>query len=53
MSLRGRFVLYLLAVHLALAGLAVVLVRRQRWWLLVAEALFVASLAAVEIVIAA
>ena len=43
MSPRARFVLYLIAVHLLLAGLAGWLVARNRWWLLAAELVLVAS----------
>lgn len=46
MSLRGRFVLYLLCLHLVFAALAVFLLRHSRLWLLAVEAVFVLSLAA-------
>jgi two-component system, NtrC family, nitrogen regulation sensor histidine kinase NtrY len=42
-SLRARFVLYLVAVHALMALVAAVLVARNRWWLLVAEAVILAS----------
>lgn len=44
-SLRAKFILYLVLVHLLFAGVAVYLLARQRVWLLVVEAVFVVSLA--------
>jgi two-component system, NtrC family, nitrogen regulation sensor histidine kinase NtrY len=44
-SLRRRFVLYLLVLHLVFAGLAVALFRRHRLWVLAVEVAFVVSLA--------
>lgn len=44
-SLRAKFILYLVFVHLLFAGVAVYLLARQRIWLLIVEAVFVASLA--------
>jgi signal transduction histidine kinase len=46
LTLRGRFVLYLLLLHLLFAGLAVFLLLRNRLWLLAVEAVFALSLAA-------
>jgi signal transduction histidine kinase len=46
LSLRGRFVLYLLCLHLVFAVLAVYLLRTNRLWLLAVEAVFVLSLVA-------
>jgi nitrogen fixation/metabolism regulation signal transduction histidine kinase len=44
-TLRGKVVLYLVAVHLLVAALAVYFLRQQRWWLLAAEALLGVSVA--------
>jgi two-component system nitrogen regulation sensor histidine kinase NtrY len=44
MSLRLRFVLYLICVHLLFAGVAVYLLLQHRIWLLAVEAIFVISL---------
>jgi signal transduction histidine kinase len=46
LTLRGRFVLYLLVLHLIFAGLAVFLLKQNRLWLLAIEAVFAISLAA-------
>jgi nitrogen fixation/metabolism regulation signal transduction histidine kinase len=46
MSLRLKFILYLVIIHLLFAGVAVYLLLQDRLWLLVVEAVFVASLAA-------
>lgn len=43
MSLRARFTLYLVAVHLLLAGLAAWLIAQNRLWLLAAEVVLAAS----------
>jgi two-component system, NtrC family, nitrogen regulation sensor histidine kinase NtrY len=45
MSLRGRFLAYLIVLHVIFAGLAVYLLSRHRVWLFAVEALFVISLA--------
>ena len=45
MSLRRRFVLYLLAIHLLFAGLAAYLFLQNRLWLLAIETCFLASFA--------
>ncbi len=45
MTLRGRFVAYLVAVHAAFAALAIVLLIRQPYWLFAVELAFVVSLA--------
>ncbi len=45
MRLRRRFVLYLLAIHLLFAGLAVYLLLQNRLWLLAVEAVFLLSFA--------
>jgi two-component system, NtrC family, nitrogen regulation sensor histidine kinase NtrY len=44
MSLRFKFILYLIIVHLLFAGVAAFLLRRQRIWLLAVEAVSVLSL---------
>jgi signal transduction histidine kinase len=44
-SLRWRLILYLLAVHALLAGLAVGLLMQNGIWLLIVEAVFITSLA--------
>jgi two-component system, NtrC family, nitrogen regulation sensor histidine kinase NtrY len=44
-TLRRRFVLYLLVLHLLFAGLAVLLLLRNRLWLLAVEVVFAVSLA--------
>jgi two-component system, NtrC family, nitrogen regulation sensor histidine kinase NtrY len=43
-SLRSRFVLYLILVHLLFAGVAIYLLKKERIWLLAVEAVFVVSL---------
>ena len=43
MSLRARFVAYLIAVHALMAATAVLLVRQFPYWLLGAEAVLVIS----------
>ncbi|HZS46302.1 MAG TPA: ATP-binding protein [Blastocatellia bacterium] len=45
MSLRLRFILYLIFIHLLFAGVAVYLLLDHRLWLLAVEAVFVVSLA--------
>ena len=45
MSLRSRFTVYLLAVHLLLAAAGIYFFRENRLWLFAVEAVFVASLA--------
>jgi nitrogen fixation/metabolism regulation signal transduction histidine kinase len=45
MTLRLKFVIYLAAIHLLFAGVAIYLLLRQRLWLLAVEAVFVISLA--------
>jgi two-component system, NtrC family, nitrogen regulation sensor histidine kinase NtrY len=45
-SLRGRAIAYLVVLHLIFAGLAVFLLRGNRFWLYAVEAVFVASLVA-------
>src|SRR5262247_3264604 len=44
-SLRLKFILYLVLVHLLFAGVAVYLITKHRLWLLAVEAVFVISLA--------
>jgi nitrogen fixation/metabolism regulation signal transduction histidine kinase len=44
MSLRLKFIVYLIVVHLLFAGVAVYLLLRQRVWLLAVEAVFIISL---------
>lgn len=44
MSLRGKVLLYLLALHLLFAALAVALLWNHRWYLLIAEPAFLISL---------
>ena len=44
MSLRLKFILYLLLVHLLFAGVAVYLLLQQRIWLLAVEGVFIISL---------
>jgi len=44
MSLRLKFILYLIVVHLLFAGVAVYLLLQQRIWLLAVEAVFIVSL---------
>jgi two-component system nitrogen regulation sensor histidine kinase NtrY len=44
MTLRFKFVLYLAAIHLLFAGVAIYLLLQQRLWLLAVEAVFVVSL---------
>jgi two-component system nitrogen regulation sensor histidine kinase NtrY len=44
MSLRLKFILYLIAVHLLFAGVAIYLLLQNRLWLLVVEAVFLISL---------
>jgi nitrogen fixation/metabolism regulation signal transduction histidine kinase len=46
MSLRLKFILYLVIIHLLFAGVAVYLLLQERLWLLAVEAVFVVSLAA-------
>ena len=46
MSLRGRTIAYLVVLHLIFAGLAVYLLRDNRFWLFAVEAVFAASLIA-------
>ena len=43
MSLRVRFLLYLVGVHLLMAVVAGFVIARQRWWLVAVEATIVAS----------
>ena len=45
MSLRLKFILYLILIHLLFAGLAVYLFLQNRLWLLALEAVFIISLA--------
>lgn len=45
LSLRAKFIIYLVSVHLLFAGVAVYLLAWQRGWLLLIEAAFVISLA--------
>ena len=45
MTLRAKFVLYLVAVHGLLAWAAVWLIKTNPWWLFAAEAVFIASFA--------
>jgi nitrogen fixation/metabolism regulation signal transduction histidine kinase len=45
-SLRLRFFLYLVFIHLLFAGVAIYLLSKHRFWLLAVEAVFVISLAA-------
>jgi nitrogen fixation/metabolism regulation signal transduction histidine kinase len=42
-SLRTRFILYLVAVHLLMAAVAAAVVAEHRWWLVAAELVLVAS----------
>jgi len=42
-SLKARFLLYLALVHMVFAGVAWVLLRDQRWWLLLVELFFLVS----------
>src|SRR5438128_34918 len=44
MSLRLKFILYLVLIHLLFAGVAVYLLVRQRLWLIAVEAVFTLSL---------
>src|SRR5215475_14511712 len=44
-SLRLKFILYLVLVHLLFAGVAIYLITKHRLWLLAVEAVFVISLA--------
>lgn len=44
MSLRLKFICYLIAIHLLFAGVAVYLLLRQRIWLLAVEGVFIVSL---------
>ena len=44
MSLRLKFIIYLIAVHLLFAGVAVYLLTKHRIWLLAVEAVFLVSL---------
>ena len=44
MSLRFKFVIYLILVHLGFAALVAVLLEEQRGWLPVVEVFFVLSL---------
>jgi two-component system, NtrC family, nitrogen regulation sensor histidine kinase NtrY len=44
-SLRLKFILYLILVHLLFAGVAIYLLAKHRIWLLAVEAVFIASLA--------
>jgi nitrogen fixation/metabolism regulation signal transduction histidine kinase len=44
MSLRLKFILYLIVVHLLFAGVAVYLLLQQRIWLLAVEGVFIVSL---------
>ncbi|MGH9840311.1 MAG: sensor histidine kinase, partial [Blastocatellia bacterium] len=43
-SLRTRFILYLITVHLLFAGVAIYLLSKNRVWLLAVEAVFIVSL---------
>lgn len=43
MSLRARFVLYLVAVHVLMGLVAAFVVARERWWLIVVEAVILVS----------
>jgi two-component system nitrogen regulation sensor histidine kinase NtrY len=43
LSLRSKYIIYLAILHLIFAGIAVVLLRQNRLWLLAIEALFVMS----------
>ena len=43
-SLRTRFILYLIVIHLLFAGVAIYLLSKNRVWLLAVEAVFVISL---------
>jgi len=45
-SLRLKFILYLVSIHLLFAGVAIYLLSKHRLWLLAVEAVFVISLAA-------
>jgi nitrogen fixation/metabolism regulation signal transduction histidine kinase len=45
-SLRLKFILYLIFIHLLFAGVAIYLLSKHRVWLLAVEAVFVVSLAA-------
>lgn len=44
MSLRLKFILYLIGVHLLFAGVAIYLLTKHRIWLLAVEAVFIVSL---------
>ena len=44
MSLRLKFILYLSAVHVLFAGVAIYLLMKHRIWLLAVEAVFIVSL---------
>jgi nitrogen fixation/metabolism regulation signal transduction histidine kinase len=44
MSLRLKFILYLVCIHLLFAGVAIYLLLQDRFWLLAVEAVFVISL---------
>jgi two-component system nitrogen regulation sensor histidine kinase NtrY len=44
MSLRLKFIFYLIAVHLLFAGVAIYLLMKHRIWLLAVEAVFIVSL---------
>src|SRR5262245_64048598 len=43
-SLRLKFILYLILIHLLFAGVAVYLISKNRVWLLAVEAVFIVSL---------
>ncbi|HET9532464.1 MAG TPA: ATP-binding protein [Blastocatellia bacterium] len=45
MTLRLKFILYLVLIHLLFAAVAVYLLLQDRWWLLAVEAVFIISLA--------
>src|SRR5262245_11850598 len=47
MSLRLKFILYLILIHILFAGLAVYLLLQNRLWLLAVEAVFIISLVCV------
>jgi nitrogen fixation/metabolism regulation signal transduction histidine kinase len=44
MSLRLKFILYLILIHLLFAGVAIYLLSKYRFWLLAVEAVFIISL---------
>ncbi|HKY04849.1 MAG TPA: hypothetical protein VJQ56_08165, partial [Blastocatellia bacterium] len=45
MSLRLKFILYIVLIHLLFAGVAFYLLLQDRMWLLAVEAVFIISLA--------